>query len=135
MLSGTTRSTSLTVMPLLAAGIHPVVATNAILALSFVASAFTMIQRNVRAKPGSTGVLAVEASFRNDAHWPQPWPTLLLGLSDVDGRLAGQRAFTPGEYRPDQKATDVLLPGQSATVTLEVIEPAPRIVAFTFDFR
>ncbi len=98
-------------------------------------AAFTMIQRNVRAKPGSAGVLAVEASFRNDAHWPQPWPTLLLGLSDVDGRLAGQRAFTPGEYRPDQKATDVLLPGQSATVTLEVIEPAPRIVAFTFDFR
>ncbi|MFC3814690.1 DUF3426 domain-containing protein [Lysobacter sp. GCM10012299] len=98
-------------------------------------AAFTMIQRNVRAKPGSAGVLAVEASFRNDAHWPQPWPTLLLGLSDVDGRLAGQRAFTPGEYRPDQKATDVLLPGQSATVTLDVIEPAPRIVAFTFDFR
>lgn len=98
-------------------------------------AAFTMIQRNVRAKPGSAGVLVVEASFRNDAHWPQPWPTLLLGLSDVDGRLAGQRAFTPGEYRPDQKATDVLLPGQSASVTLEVIEPAPRIVAFTFDFR
>ncbi|QSX74768.1 DUF3426 domain-containing protein [Lysobacter arenosi] len=98
-------------------------------------AAFTMIQRNVRAKPGSAGVLAVEASFRNDAHWPQPWPTLLLGLSDVDGRLAGQRAFTPGEYRPGQKATDVLLPGQSATVTLDVIEPAPRIVAFTFDFR
>ncbi len=98
-------------------------------------AAFTMIQRNVRAKPGSPGVLAVEASFRNDAHWPQPWPTLLLGLSDVDGRLAGQRAFTPGEYRPDRKATDVLLPGQSANVTLEVIEPAPRIVAFTFDFR
>jgi hypothetical protein len=98
-------------------------------------AAFTMIQRNVRAKPGSAGVLAVEASFRNDAHWPQPWPTLLLGLSDVDGRLAGQRAFTPGEYRPGQKATDELLPGQSATVTLEVIEPAPRIVAFTFDFR
>ncbi|MGO4222491.1 DUF3426 domain-containing protein [Lysobacter sp. TAF61] len=98
-------------------------------------AAFTMIQRNVRAKPGSAGVLSVEASFRNDAHWPQPWPTLLLGLSDVDGRLAGQRAFTPDEYRPGQEASDVLLPGQSTTVTLEVIEPAPRIVAFTFDFR
>ncbi|HEY5803658.1 MAG TPA: DUF3426 domain-containing protein [Lysobacter sp.] len=97
--------------------------------------AFTMIQRNVRAKPGRAGVLAVEASFRNDAHWPQPWPTLLLGLSDVDGRLAGQRAFTPVEYRPGHQADDVLLPGQSTTVTLEVIEPAPRIVAFTFDFR
>ena len=32
---------ALTVMPLLAAGVHPIVATNAILVLSFVASAFT----------------------------------------------------------------------------------------------
>lgn len=98
-------------------------------------AAFTMLQRNVRAKPGSTGVLTVEASFRNDARWPQPWPTVLLSLSDVDGRLVGQRAFTPGEYRSGHRAADALLPGQSTSVTLEVIEPAPRIVAFTFDFR
>ena len=33
------------------------------------------------------------------------------------------------------RAADRLAPGQSATVQLDVVEPAPRIVAFTFDFR
>jgi len=98
-------------------------------------AAFTMLQRTVRPQPGSTGVLAVEASFRNDARWPQPWPTLVLSLSDVDGRPVGVRAFAPSEYRAAHRPDDRLLPGQSANVTFQVIEPAPRIVAFTFDFR
>ena len=94
-----------------------------------------MLQRSVRPKPGESGVLAVEASFRNDARWAQSWPQLVLSLSDVDGRPVGQRAFQPQEYRRAHRVGDELLPGQSATVTFEVIEPAPRIVAFTFDFR
>ena len=98
-------------------------------------TAFTMLQRSVRPKPNASGVLAVEASFRNDARWAQSWPLLVLSLSDVDGRPVGQRAFRPEEYRRTHRAGDALLPGQSATVAFEVIEPAPRIVAFTFDFR
>lgn len=98
-------------------------------------TAFTMLQRGVRPKAGDSGVLAVEASFRNDAQWPQPWPVLVLSLSDVDGRPVGQRAFTPDEYRQSHRAGDALLPGQSTTVAFDVVEPAPRIVAFSFDFR
>lgn len=97
--------------------------------------AFTMLSRDVRAHPQRPGTLRVTASFRNDARWPQPWPTLLLTLSDLDGRVAGARAFVPADY-VDADATDRLLePGQAATVTLDVVEPSPRIVAFTFDFR
>lgn len=98
-------------------------------------AAFTMLSRNVQPKPGLPGVLTVSAGFRNDARWPQPWPTLVLSLSDVDGRQVGQRAFAPAEYRDGGAAADLLAPGQSAAVQLDVIEPAPRIVAFTFDFR
>lgn len=98
-------------------------------------AAFTMLQRSVRPKPGDAGVLSIQASFRNDAHWPQPWPVLVLSLSDVDGRQVGLRAFEPAEYRREHRPGDELLPGQSATVSMDVIEPAPRIVAFTFDFR
>ncbi|MDI9237610.1 DUF3426 domain-containing protein [Lysobacter sp. LF1] len=98
-------------------------------------AAFTMLQRSVRPKPGDAGVLSIEASFRNDARWAQPWPVLMLSLSDVDGRQVGLRAFEPGEYRREHHPGDELLPGQSATVSMDVIEPAPRIVAFTFDFR
>ena len=36
--------------------------------------AFSMLSRDVIAVPGRPGVLRVQASFRNDAAWPQPWP-------------------------------------------------------------
>ena len=98
-------------------------------------AAFTMLQRSVRPATDHPGTLAVEASFRNDARWPQRWPTLQLSLSDVDGQPVGARAFTPDQYRREHGPDDVLAPGESATVRLDVVEPAPRIVAFTFDFR
>jgi hypothetical protein len=95
-------------------------------------AAFTMLQRSVQPKPGATGVLHVNASFRNDARWPQPWPTVLLTLSDMDGRQVGLRAFKPGEYRAKG---GYIAPGQSTTIQLDVIEPAQQVVAFTFDFQ
>jgi len=98
--------------------------------------AYTMLDRSVQPSRTMAGVLSVEASFRNDARWPQPWPTLVLSLSDVEGHEVGSRAFAPAEYRQGPVgANDPLAPGQSATLRLQVHEPAPRIVAFTFDFR
>lgn len=97
--------------------------------------AYAMLDRGVKPRPDRPGVLHVNASFRNDARWAQAWPTLVLSLSDVDGRQVGLRAFAPAEYRAAHAASDVLEPGQSATVSFDVIEPAPHIVAFTFDFR
>ena len=97
--------------------------------------AFRMLDRNVRPKAGTEGVLEVTASFRNDAQWPQAWPTLRVGLTDVDGREVAARAFTAEEYRATTDAYALLAPGQSATVRFAVREPAAPIVAFTFDFR
>jgi hypothetical protein len=98
--------------------------------------AFTMLARSVQPSHTTAGVLEVEASFRNDAPWPQHWPTLLLSLADVQGREVGRRAFAPSAYR-DRGANpdDTLAPGQSATARLQVREPAPGVVAFTFDFQ
>lgn len=96
-------------------------------------SAFTMIDRSVQPKPGTPGVLTARASFRNDARWPQSWPTLVLTLSGVDGEPLGARAFTPAEYNGGAHAP--LAPGQSASVQVDVVEPGPGVVAFAFDFR
>ena len=99
--------------------------------------AFTMLSRDVRAHPSAPGALLINASFRNDARWPQPWPRVLLTLSNADGRIVGARAFAAGEYLgADTAATQhELAPGQTAAITLAVVEPAPDIVAFSFDFR
>lgn len=98
-------------------------------------AAFTMLERDVRALPGTRGALRVSATFRNDARWAQPWPDLLLTLSDVDGRVVGARAFTPADYLDAAAAGATLAPGQRASVAFDVAEPAPDIVAFNFEFQ
>ena len=98
-------------------------------------AAFTMLSRDVRPHPGTPGTLLINASFRNDARWSQPWPRLLLTLSDLDGRMVGARSFAADEYLGAAPTQSALAPGQTAAVTLSVVEPAPNVVAFTFDFR
>jgi len=98
-------------------------------------TAFTLVDRDVRPDPGRPGVLHVSARFRNDARWPQPWPQVLLTLSDVDGRVAGARLFSPREYDARAATRKPIASGQVADIAMDVIEPAPDIVAFTFDFR
>lgn len=97
--------------------------------------AITMLSRDVRPAPGVAGGLRVEATFRNDAAWPQAWPQLLLSFSDADGRVVGARAFTPAEYLDKAATQTPLAPGQSARVGLLLREPGPDAVAFSFDFR
>ena len=98
-------------------------------------AAFTLLERDVRPDPRRSGVLHVSASFRNDARWSQPWPALLLTLSDADGRVAGARAFRPEEYLVAPVTRNRLASGQSAKVSFDVVEPTRDVVAFTFDFR
>ena len=97
--------------------------------------AFSMLSRDVSPIAGSADGLHVRATFRNDAHWSQAWPVLLLSLSDADGRVLGSRAFTPREYLGAAAARTELAPGQSAQIALQLHEPNPDVVAFTFDFR
>ena len=98
-------------------------------------SAFAMLSRDVSPIAGSAAGLNVQATFRNDARWAQDWPVLLLSLSDADGRVLGSRAFTPREYLGTAAAQAELAPGQSAQIALQLHEPNPNVVAFTFDFR
>lgn len=99
-------------------------------------SAFTMLDRDVRPATDASGVLQIQASFRNDARWAQAWPHLELSLSDADGRVIGSRVFAPGDYLgADAVVGDTLAPGQSARIAFRVREPAAGTAAFNFEFR
>ncbi|MFT4256385.1 MAG: DUF3426 domain-containing protein [Pseudoxanthomonas sp.] len=97
--------------------------------------AFAMLSRDVRPLPDAPGTLLVQATFRNDARWPQPWPTLQVSLSDADGRVVGARAFTATEYLDEAQTQAELAPGQSAQVSMRLREPREGVVAFSFDFK
>lgn len=98
-------------------------------------TAFTMLNRDVRAHPTAANALRVHAAFRNDAHWPQPWPDLVLTLSDATGRVTGSRGFTAAEYLGEPPTQKLLATGQTANFVVDVAEPAPNTVSFSFDFR
>jgi hypothetical protein len=98
-------------------------------------SAFTLLQRDVRQHPQLPGALRVTSTFRNDARWSQPWPQLQLRLTDGNGRNAGERSFRAEEYLggpPDQAE---LGSGETASVAMDILEPAPGIVGYDFSFR
>lgn len=97
--------------------------------------AFALLQRDVRQHPTVRGALRITASFRNDARWPQPWPKLHVTLSDVNGRPAGERSFEVREYLGGPPAQAMLGSGETATVAMDVLEPAAQTVAYDMRFR
>ena len=97
--------------------------------------ALRVTTREVRPHPKVPGVLLVTLSFRNDARWAQPWPLMEIALHDLDGQALGLRRFTPTEYLGSPPAQALIAPGQSASATLEILDPGKRAVAFTFDFH
>jgi hypothetical protein len=96
-------------------------------------SAFRVVERDVRAHGAQ--VLRVSARIRNDAHWAQPWPALQLTLSDAHGRAMATRIFQPREYLGGAPAQSSLGAGQDVALSMDIVEPGPQAVAFTFDFR
>lgn len=98
-------------------------------------SAFKLTARDVRPHPSAPGVLLISVSFRNDALFPQAWPQLELSLADIEGQPLGLRRFSPREYLGTTPPGKLLAPAQSASVSLEVLDPGKRAVAFSFDFH
>ncbi len=80
--------------------------------------AFAMLARDVIAVPGRPGVLRVQASIRNDARWPQPWPALRLSLADTSGRVLGARLFAPTDYLGRAPAALVCSPASCACLII-----------------
>lgn len=95
--------------------------------------AFAMLARNVRPHGTRAGVLHVTTSLRNDARWPQPLPTVVLSLSDVEGRVLAARAVAPVDY--GRQAHALVAPGDSVDIAFDVREPSPRVVSFDFQVR
>ncbi|MGY0504888.1 DUF3426 domain-containing protein [Luteimonas sp. e5] len=96
--------------------------------------ALHMVGHDVRAHPRQPGVLQVRAGFRNDAPWAQPWPRLLLVLSDAGGQTLAQRELAPNEYLHGPHPP-LIGPGQTASIAFAVREPARDAVSFRFAFR
>ena len=85
----------------------------------------------VRSHPTRPGALAVDAVITNQADFAQPYPTLQLQFSDLNGAPVAGRRFQPGEYLSGELTGSRLMPvRQPVHIALEIIDPGPRAVNY-----
>ncbi|HWG66585.1 MAG TPA: zinc-ribbon and DUF3426 domain-containing protein [Rhodanobacteraceae bacterium] len=95
-----------------------------------------LLSRDIRPDPDAAGALAITATFRNDAPYRQPWPIVVVELTDLDSNVVAMRRFRPAEYMPDaaRRAAGIAA-GTTAAVAFEVVDPGKRAVSFHFGFE
>ncbi|HLI19247.1 MAG TPA: DUF3426 domain-containing protein [Rhodanobacteraceae bacterium] len=95
-----------------------------------------LLSRDVRPDPRVAGALMITATLRNDAVFRQPWPVVVVELTDLDNDVVAMRRFRPAEYMPDPVRRDAgIAPDATAAVAFEVADPGKRAVAFRFSFE
>ncbi|MGV7235413.1 MAG: zinc-ribbon and DUF3426 domain-containing protein [Nitrosomonadaceae bacterium] len=67
------------------------------------------------------GVATLTAMIRNQATFPQAFPSLELTLTDTRDRALASRIFTPGEYLEENRhLSDTIEPNKEISVTLKI---------------
>ncbi len=98
-------------------------------------SRLQLVSRNVYSHPNINGALMVNAIITNTADFEQPYPVLLVSMSNVRGKVVGERYFRPDEYLGNTEDTEGKMPiGKHISVSLEVMDPGQNALAFELDF-
>ena len=99
-------------------------------------SQIRIVSREVRSHPSITNALQISLTLRNEAPFRQPWPTLQLAFSDINGQTIAQRSFPPQDYLPVGSNLEDGMPSQTPVYTnLVLIDPGKDAVNFIFDFK
>ncbi|QAU24181.1 DUF3426 domain-containing protein [Dyella sp. M7H15-1] len=95
-----------------------------------------LLARDVQSHPTVPGALLISATLRNDAGFTQPWPVVVIHLSDGNGKVIAMRRLNPYEYLDDTDALRRgLAPGASTALVFEVEDPGHQAVAFELGFE
>lgn len=98
-------------------------------------SAIKLLNHGIYSHPSTDKALIIKALIRNQAKFPQAYPTIELTLADLNDHKVALRRFGPGEYLSKQPAEESLMPvGENIPVHLQVIDPGQEAVAFEFEF-
>ncbi len=93
-----------------------------------------LVSRNVYSHPNVENALMINAVVTNTASYPQPYPKLLVSMSNVRGQIVAQRYFMPEEYVRPSGDELLMEPGKAIPVSIEVMDPGQDALAFELDF-
>lgn len=95
-----------------------------------------LLASNVETHPNAAHALMISLSLRNDAAFAQPWPVVVVTLSDAQGQRLSMRRLLPTDYLDDPAVLHRgLAPGATTALLLEVQDPGDAAVAYQFDFE
>lgn len=95
----------------------------------------SLSNRDVRSHPTHKNALLISAAFVNQANFEQPYPTILVTLSDLGGNIVANRRFTPQEYLDTLYNRFLLMEsGTPVHITLPVLDPGSDAINFEFTF-
>lgn len=110
-------------------------------------NAFSLSTRQIYSHPNEDNALILSASFTNGANFAQPYPLLLVSMSDKQGIVIAERYFKPEEYRerkqdnksivinhPTYQQTALMQSNESITINLTLADPGKDALAFEIDF-
>lgn len=99
-------------------------------------SQIKLMNRDVRSHPTQPNALLISAAFVNEASFDQPYPNILITLSDLSGNVVASRRFTPPEYLENIYNRFILMEsGTPVHVTLAVLDPGNDAINFEFSFQ
>ena len=89
----------------------------------------------VRDHPAAAGALIVDVIVFNEAEYPQPFPLLELGFTNLNGQAVASRRFQPAEYlRGDLTDMTQMPPGVPVRLSLEIVDPGSEAQNYTLRF-
>ncbi len=98
-------------------------------------SQISLLNRDVRSHPTQKSALLISAAFVNQADFDQPYPNILVTLSDLSGHIVANRRFTPQEYLDTMYNRFLLMEsGTPVRITLPVLDPGDDAINFEFTF-
>jgi predicted Zn finger-like uncharacterized protein len=98
-------------------------------------SKIELISRKVHSHPVEKKALIITATVINNATQAQPFPKILISMSDIQGTTRVQRLFAPQEYLPDGIFTNQSMPSNTPlNINVEIEDPGQGLISFTLDF-
>ncbi|MCV6637869.1 DUF3426 domain-containing protein [Candidatus Albibeggiatoa sp. nov. NOAA] len=83
---------------------------------------FRILEHTAIVKSEQDDVIQFNATFENQASFPQPFPNLLMTFQDEEGQLTGQRIFKPAEYLKREAISEPMKPNATAHLQLDVVD-------------
>lgn len=94
-----------------------------------------LISRDVRSHPKAKGALLISAAMVNQAKFAQPYPDILITLSDITGAVVVRRRFGPKYYLGKlYQPYKLMASGTPLHIAFEVLDPGSDAINFEFTF-